>query len=318
MIKASERSVSTVRVAETLTRLSVVIALLLAAGTARASVDFASYHIGNSLTWDSQPQLMAGFAEQLAYEHAGGWHIKSNSSLTTIRQNPNAVDITPPEPYGLYTSALPNFAWDAVTLQVFSDSDVTIEDEIDSVLAMIDLARSNSANADTRYYIYPGWPGRSKLVSHWDRDADVSVQDAFVRRRPYAEFVLEQVRAATDAEVYLVPVGEVFYEVGLAIERGEIPGYTDDTQLYRDPVHADWGEGRYLASVTTFATLYGADIRGLTHPGRDDLDPAFLDAFNRIAYDVVQQNPYTGVPEPSTLALCLGGSVLFLNRRRKS
>ncbi|MEM1108104.1 MAG: DUF4886 domain-containing protein [Planctomycetota bacterium] len=159
--------------------------------------------------------------------------------------------------YGKYQEALPGFAWDAVALQLYRDGQTYAQD-ISAAAGMINLARTNSANNDTTFYLYQSWARRSTWDSWLDRD-DLTTSDNVVNTREGAELMLAQVRQATGADVYIIPTGDVFYSLGVAINAGEIQGLTSHQQLYRDNQHASYDIGRYVAGLTVFASVYGTE-----------------------------------------------------------
>lgn len=261
------------------------------------------YHVGNSLTWDSQPLDIQDFAESVGETHNVGYHIRCSWSLTRMLTDPTNTCVTPTS-YGTFGPALSQNTWDAVTLQPYTNSGTTLKSEADSILSMINTAQSNSANANTKFYIYTGWSTQSTLLNSWTTQTADEDDSPFYRRRATYEHLYNRVNAATDAEVYMIPIGEIIYQLATMIEAGGIDGLTDISQLYRDDIHMSYGLGRYVASATTFSTLYGDDLAGITLPGYSN---AVSDTINDIIWNEVSSNAFTGVPEPG-----VGLSVLLL------
>ena len=120
------------------------------------------YRIGNSLTWDSQPDGITALAFQKNRVHDTGYHIRSCMPPTYMWENPLEKDV-PPNQYGLFGDALPNYRWNAVAIQPYKASGVptTLLDDEQVILSMIDLTRQNSDNSNTVFYIYAAWPSQN-------------------------------------------------------------------------------------------------------------------------------------------------------------
>ncbi|MBB6429229.1 DUF4886 domain-containing protein [Algisphaera agarilytica] len=293
------------------TRFGGILGLCLCATSAHA---ISVYHVGNSLTWDSQPESIDSLATSQGYDHNFGHHIRCNSSLGQIVADPITTCVGPTS-FGKYDSALSGHEWDAVTLQPFAAGGATLGSEADAALGLIADARSNSANADTRFYIYSAWGLRYQVFSHWNSPVVDDDDTAFGYGLGHSQLVYERVAASTDAEVFVIPVGEVMYELALAITAGDLPGYTSHTDLFRDHIHASYGLGRYAASVTTFATLYGDDLDGVYSEALGASTSAIV---NEIVLDTLYADMARhGVPEPTSAAIILGSCSLLALRRNK-
>lgn len=119
-----------------------------------------SYHIGNSFTDDMRPSSVAALSASRGIEHEVGYHIRFSWSLDRILADPDQVSVTPNE-FGTLGQALPNYAWDIVAVQPHPSASTTLASDIELIKQIIDLTRSNPANANTNFYIYQGWPQSS-------------------------------------------------------------------------------------------------------------------------------------------------------------
>lgn len=266
-----------------------------------------SYHIGNSLTQDSLPRGIAALAESRGLEHDVGYHIRSSASLNYILANPTetSVELTT---YGTFQEALPNYDWDVVTIQPHpgNSPQVTLGTDTQSVLSFINLTRTNPANQETNFYIYQTWPQFTGTPYHllWDRtDVDNEPDTTMSRSRLYYQYLIENVRSQTDANVYMVPTGEVFYALDAKIRAGELPGFTSISQFYRDVTHLHYEKGRFIASATTFSTILGQYPTGLEKLEGVYGDPAALtpeqtEIILETIRDVLDNHPYSGVEMP--------------------
>ncbi len=280
---------------------TILLVLFLCSLPCLAVAGTTSYHIGASLLWDSQPEGVKAIAEQNGIDHDVGYHINCATPLHLIIADPEETCITPVPEYGTYTLALANNAWDAVTMQTVRSVPLgsTLGTDMASVLELIDIAQTNPANADTTFYIFQSWP----RYINWDRDWLKSIVNDPSSYTDYAKeyyiHLIEGVRSATEAKINMIPVAEVLYELDMRMEAGEIPGYTDISQFYRNEPHLSWSLGRYTAGITMYATLFGQDPAGLTKPAAfynpaSDFTPALYAAIHSAVWDVVSTHPYAG------------------------
>ncbi|MEQ8211987.1 MAG: hypothetical protein RH917_19470 [Lacipirellulaceae bacterium] len=315
--------------------------LLYTVAIVSVSAATSSYHIGNSLTWDSQPKALESFAAARGKEHEAGYHIRTSSSLAMIEEHHDAISrrVTNSAEHGRYREALPSHKWDAVTIQPFASGGSTFADDLDVIHSMIDLTQSNPANDQTQFYIYGGWRNRNGYRSIWERESSTVETTRTVQSRDYYEDVVRRVREETDAEVYLIPVGEVISRLDYEIEAGAIPGFDSFRDLYRDNIHMSYSVGRFLASLTTFAVTQNESPYGMEVPedffgGSKILSAEQQIALQEVVAEVINANDYTGtayfanpyemapsisiaaIPEPASLLLASG--IILLTPGRPS
>lgn len=284
----------------------VAFGLLLVTNGAVSFGQTSSYHIGNSLTWDSQPLGVAAMASEIGFNHEIGYHIRCSWPLNGILGDPNNTCLDPVEEYGKFSEALPNHEWNAVTLQPHPSASFnsTLLSDVASILTFIDVALSEGANDDTTFYIYSGWPKFPDLAvntyqSSWTATiADLDTTPT-THARQYYEHLIDRVDGATSSNVQFIPVGEVLYELDMKIQDGQIPGLSDIRDLYRDDKHLSLDLGRYVAGVTTLATLFDTDPTGMTKPEDFYGDgaaftPDFYSVVHSTVWDVVSANQYNG------------------------
>jgi len=225
-----------------------------------------TYHIGNSLTWDARigdglPTLAGDAGLQLNT----GFHINCNQSLSTIAANPDEVCVSP-NSFGTYTQAFADNAWDAITLQPFSGS--TPQQEYLAFKSLVQQARLNPDNLDTRFYLYASWPGTphagATFYSEWYDPAPVDPNTDLVRNANGFNWIFERLKADPDlqgVDLSIIPVGDVLAEIDFRMRSDLIPGFTDGRQLYRDAVHMN-NLGQFIAANTVIATMFGQDTTG--------------------------------------------------------
>ncbi|QDT01101.1 DUF4886 domain-containing protein [Adhaeretor mobilis] len=290
-------------------KLSIVLGLLVAAmAVAPARSQTTSYSIGNSFTQDgfkfsNGQELLSGF-EQIVLAEGGSHetvpHIRCSSALHSIVADPDTVCITPRSPYDKFPNALPNYEWDFVTMQPHLTQSSTLQDDIDSILTFISLAQQNPQNADTVFYIYATWPGQTTwpYQSEWETPFVDDPTTATRSQREYYEHLLEDVRELTDATVYVVPAGEVLFELDKQIAAGTIPGVTSLNYFYRDLIHLT-DEGRYMAAMTFYSMFFKTSPVGLARPtisygDESATTPGLNDILQQTIWDVVSDHPLSG------------------------
>lgn len=261
----------------------------------------AVYRVGNSLTWDSQPDGIEALAGQAGFLHDEGYHINCGNTLENIHAAPAQVCIPPVPEYGTWDAALPGAAWEAVAFQPHYGGTSTLGSDEAAILAMIDDAHTNPLNADTRFYVYAAWPMRPAFAATWI--AAVADNDATptTLAREYFVHLMKRLRAATTSPVYVIPVGEVLFDLDQRLQAGDVPGLTGINQLYRDDIHLTHDLGRFVAGLTTYATLHATDPTGIVKPERwygaspTPFTQAFYDAAYAAVWSVVSTHPYAGI-----------------------
>ena len=279
-----------------------------------------SYHVGNSLTNDMQPYGVAAMANEHGFTASVGQHIHNSASLATIWGNPagawGARPYPDPAPYNV---ALPGYTWDAVTLQPHPSQGSTLGQDEEMILNFINLTRTRPANADTRFYIYATWPHQNlgAYQAVWTQDITDEDSTRTVQARQYYEHLIARVRARTDATVLMIPAGEVLYELDRRFGPSAVPEADDVTDLYRDQLHLNHA-GRFVAGLTTFATIFRADPGGVKRPegeyGEEDFSPKFYSVVQETVRDVLRRKGYAVVPEPVTLLYALVAGPWLLRR----
>lgn len=239
------------------------------------------FHVGNSLTWDSAPQVLADVPPSPgSIQIENGWHIRCGRSLGYIFQNPSDVCV-PPTLYGTWDQALvESSAWDAVSFQPFPGSNSTFASDLHAIQTMANQCFGNDG-FDKKVFIYSGWPWQSDMGfgSDWLRGSKTADAQPTILASSYVEHLVQRLRAQRDNAVYLVPVGEVLYNLGESLEaepfvyldqHGNERVFDSTYSLYRDQYHLDYRFGRYVAFLTMHSCLTGeppAFFQGIAMPG---------------------------------------------------
>ncbi len=273
-----------------------------------------TFFTGNSSTDDVGFEGLRLMAAKNGQTFNYARHVIPGSPLDNIWNNPTQGLTT--DPYGHYPEALSNYTWDAVSLQTH---DSQIEKDVEICGNFINLTWENSP--DARIMIFGRWMRR-------DEDLSLDYEQEYLRpydrsfrswqTKEYFELLVQELRALYPDkadQIILTPVGEVFYRLDQKMKAGEVPGFTDISELYTDRIHLT-GAGRFVAGTTFHATLYMADPTGLDPSSySSNIDPEFAAIVQGIVWDVVSTHEL--VPEPASLALLGLGSLGLLRRRTR-
>jgi len=262
----------------------------------------STYHIGNSLTFDSLGRGLDGVYsmervyDAYGYDYTLGLHVDSNTTMKMQWDNPNGeltngVDFTKG---GNYTTALANGGWDALTLQPFAGTGSTLGQDVEAIQNFRALAPY------ARHYIYQTWPRQSdgNYTTYWENmSTNFTLSSPTAHSRNY----YKSLRNSLDSEtLFEIPTGEVRNNINKAIESGDITEITAN-DMYRDNTHASWIIGRYVATMTVFSTIERKDINGFIPPEEsfpsDILTPAIYTKLNKIIWDTVSTYPFAAISD---------------------
>ena len=310
-----------------------IAALLLVLGSgAYAEPLLRGYHVGNSLTWDSQVAWLSTSYNLNGKTASVGYHVNSSQSAYSISLNPGGVppgSVITTTTYKAWNDALPNNVWDYVAIQSYNQWNippdnhaVTGLEELTGFTTMINAAKSNPANAGAKFYIYEAWPqsNATPYQAQWSA-AYTNLSQAMQFRKQYFKLLYDTLKADTP-NTYIIPVGEVLANLDAELTSAPVGAIDSVYDLYRDTYHMG-DNGRYVAHVTVLATVLGQDPATMTLPSFISslaTPPEFKALANKVIWDTVRSMPETGVvPEPGTLALVgLGVAGVLARRLRKS
>ena len=127
--------------------------------------------------------------------------------------------------------------------------------------------------------------GHNKTPENEDDDSKT------LQTHAYFQHLFKRVKKQADADVRMIPAGEVVFELDKLMRAGKVPGYKTAADLYRDKVHMNH-VGRYIAGVTTLTTITGTNPNGLTCPpkhygGGKDFNPALYKTIHETVWKVV-------------------------------
>lgn len=264
--------------------------------TVAAAAHGATYHVGNSLTWDAMYRSMPSVGQSLPDR---GYHVRCSMPLPYIWEHPTDVCTPSPAPYGMIAEALGNFDWDAVTLQPHFGS--TLATDTSAIVSMIDLVRSRPSNAATPIYIYETWPQQpwGKYQTVWTTPVPDADGEIMLQRRDYYTHLYHRVDELTDANLRYVPAGEVLYRLSEMVDAGTLPGVTRMSQFYRDDLHMS-SLGQYVAGTTMFTALMKVHPSQLwvgTSPAVSVGMDSTEGVINQVIMDVLLDDPRSGMAD---------------------
>ena len=195
-----------------------------------------------------------------------------------------------------------------MTLQPFSLS--TPRQEYEAFKSLVQLARQNPDNQDTRFYVYANWPvmpeAEVTFFDAWHDPSPVDPDADLVRRDAEFDWIYDQLVSDPElagVDIQMISVGDVIAELDLRMRAGLIPAYLDGKRLYRDAVHLD-KIGQFVAANTFMATLFERDPMGTPANSQfnmfrgaeqlQPLDDALIEAIQDAVWYVVGQELLPG------------------------
>ena len=265
------------------------------------------FHLGHSLVNRDMPHMIAQLAGAAGRTHHYDSQIGWGTPLKSHWEPEEEI-------FGFdKENAHPRFkdVFEALDSGAYDAFVATEMVEIRDAIAYFDSAdylqkfaeRARAGRPDMRVYLYETW--------HFVNDPEGwRVRLELDRARYWEREILHRALAYTDPPkpIYIVPVGQVLAEVARRIESGNLPGLDSVEDLFArnedgtlDPIHVG-PLGNYISALTHFAVLYHSTPVGLPAQvalyDEDRLvrfDPALAETVQRIVWDVVRNDPYTGV-----------------------
>lgn len=280
------------------------------------------YFIGNSVTDTVRYGALVKLAASRQHELVWGRQMIPGAPLQWLWEHP--MDGFTEKPFGYPRAAFTNFQWDVLSLQPF-DRGLTSQDGSDDVTKIRQYAEMiASRSPEVQIYLYARWPritsgGKGLQFDKNDYDptkpgsgADLSRVDPFERiwlakytggwdttneSRDYFARLLSEARKATPflkKPLLLVPVGHAMHALDQRMRAGDVPGYSDIHQLYRDGIHLN-ETGSYLVGCTFFATLFREDPTGLPTAPYGRVPPQVAKAIQETVWKTVRGQVESGV-----------------------
>ncbi len=294
--------------------MKIIINILLCGIFATNLYGFSSYHIGNSLTFDSLgnsssniqngPYGIEDIAGFYGIDLTMSMHVDSSQALHSIWNNPNGAGGIDAErtPYGNYTNALANYQWDALVLEPYLSQSANLGTDKEAISNFITLA--NEANSVKTFYVYQVWPRQSwgDYTDSWLTPSPNEDSYPTRPRREYYENLMEWAYSEYTLQgisVLEIPTGEVWNNINIAINSGEITEIVM-REMYRDDLHGSGRLGRYVAAATVFATITKTNISDLIPPEQFSpsyYNPVVYEKINKIIWETVENHYYAGISD---------------------
>lgn len=223
------------------------------------------YHVGNSLTWMMSPDGLSAIARSNGISLDVGYHVAFGKGLDYIWEHPD--EITKKTDFGGFATALRENSWDYVTLQPFGSGE-TLGTDIEYMIRFIDLALSGSKSVPN-FYILQSWPlnDGSDYASAWLQPVANHPGERAAHSRQYFENLRIELlnHYGADFPVFIIPVGDVFYELESLFQDGHFRPYKTVFDLFIDNVHL--GDlGNWIVVNTVYATVLKKDPAGIVRP----------------------------------------------------
>lgn len=256
--------------------------------------ELALYQIGNSLTWDSEPEVTKRVLVDEGYNVRLGYHIACGQSLTYMVANPASSCVQPLEPYGHWLNALSSYDWDIVTLQAYT-SNATGGSEIEATKTMIRAATANGRNRECIFYLYLAWPKMSLNYSLYEQiNADFGGGSDIVRlNQQFLNYwYTGLIREFPELDIRVLPVGIILGQMDIKIKEWPLGGIIDGYSLYRDEHHMSYENGRYIvnsAMLSTFLNKKPSDLK-YTSTWIDRINPELVALSNEVVWSVFSKD----------------------------
>lgn len=265
-----------------------------------------TYHIGNSLTFDSLgnsesniqngPYGIERIADYYGVDLNMSMHVDSSQGLKSIWDNPLGVGgivDAQRSPYNDFTNAFSNFTWDKVVLEPYRKPGETLGTDKEMIANFMGLSPNST------FYIYQVWPPQSfgnyddYWLSNWEYTDNVVTRPM----RSYYQALMPYLNQ--NQVVREIPTGEILFNIHESIESGYITEFSF-SDLYRDDLHASGNLGRYIAATTVFSTMLKMDVTNLLPPETFSpglVAPSAYEKINQIIWDTVSLNRYSGISD---------------------
>lgn len=260
------------------------------------------YHIGNSLTWDSLPEIQGEFALDQGLSLTTGHHINCNRSLDQIAANPTQTCVPPVPEFGYFEDALADIALDYFTVQPYWTATSTMATDEQVITDMEALLSTNPDSDNAIVYLYQAWGAEYFMISgDWFTPISDSDTTPSTPADEYFIHLFNRIEAALpDREVRIIPVGRVINEIQQQIEADQMPGVTELSEFYRDDIHMSHTIGRFTAAITTAAVLldrppYGMHNTWFQFHTDGGYDVATYVAIEDAVWEIISNDPRTGV-----------------------
>lgn len=263
-----------------------------------AQVTKRIYLVGNSVTDGMNYGGFANIALSRGNTHIYGRNMIPGAPLELLWSSTSAFSEAP---YGIHTNALPNYTWDAVSLQPFDRPIDGANGDLAMFGNFINEAKGKSPNV--QFYVYSRYPRKPQDATVFDANLWEKLwlgtytgnYQSNETRKYFEDLLLAERAKHTDVKpALIVPVGEVLFELNKRFRNNEVPGFSSAWDLYSDGIHVT-NVGSYVVAATFYATMYREDIRNSDVPYQYGSIPAELaSVIQNTVHNVVFGYQYSG------------------------
>ena len=183
------------------------------------------YLIGNSLTWDTVPQLLDGDTQ---------WHVDCGKPLHALQSKPNEPCV---KSSTIWPKALTDKQYDVISFQPHYGA--TLEQDLAAISHWVHMQKKAG------FVIHTGWAFHEKRAAEYEMQCIGSGK--MLHSRAYFEALLTALRQKFPSRKFSRTYAmDLLQLVADDVESGNAP-FKDVQQLYRDKIHLTKGGGRYLA-----------------------------------------------------------------------
>ena len=207
--------------------------------------------VGHSLVGQVMPTMFNSFMESQSIDMSAEAQVINGSSLRynwdngDSAQGVNARDVLPTGDYDavIVTEAIP------------LDTQIQWNDTQGFAARYFDLAQS--ANPDTRFYLYETWHEIGADTQEWRARIDEDL--------PKWQGIIDYVNdtAVEGApEAFVIPAGQAMGRLHDRIEAGDVPGVTSIRELFSDNIHLN-DTGNWFIAALHASAVTGVDVASL-------------------------------------------------------
>lgn len=181
------------------------------------------YLIGNSLTWDTLPGLLAGDVQ---------WHVDCGKNLKFIYDHPEAPCV---KTSTLWPAALQGKQYDFLSVQPHFGT--SLEEDVRVISAWLEMQSAATL------VLHTGWNRSAEFEASFHAEADGR---QMVHAPPYFDALMAKLGECHPKRIIrsthaMHTLDEIYHE----IESGQAP-FKHFEELYRDSIHMTTQAGRYL------------------------------------------------------------------------
>lgn len=181
------------------------------------------YLIGNSLTWDAMPSLLAGDVQ---------WHVDCGTSLPFVHANPGKPCV---KSSTLWPTALRDKQYDVVSVQPHYGS--TLTQDVETISAWMKL------QPKAIFVIHSGW---ARHTQHVDEFGGYAAPEQMVHNPGYIRALIAELRRTQPGrEIRQTLAQNLLAKIAEDIAAKQAP-FKNLAELYRDDIHMTNDHGRYL------------------------------------------------------------------------